>query len=230
MRHRAALPLLRVARTPQPSLVAAAASATASVSTDSDSIINKEQQYALCLLGCYCLSICCYAAFIGIAVEVATARRAAVRRAAAAALPAAVAVSAAAAADVTAVASGAKQMKASYRRSISQWLQHAVLPGLVVPLVVESVAFCKSSSGCSSSRHTQLNSSTGGPDDRDNAVMPEGSAGTGSSSNIGSPSSQNTRENPFACNPSLLLAAPLATSLAELLRYLRQEQMQLQTE
>lgn len=70
-----------------------------------------------------------------------------------------------------------------------------------------------------------LFSFTGGPgkivnlDKRDDVLSAEGSANDNS----------NSGGNPFAYMPSLLLAAPLATSLAESLRYLRQETMQLQT-
>lgn len=220
MRRNAALPLLRMARTPQRSLAAAAAAAAAPSSPDST--LSEEQQHALCLLGCYCLSICSYAAFIGVALEAAAARRAAMRRVAAAALPAAVAVSAAVASAAPPATAAAAQAKRSRRCSVAEWLQHALLPGLVIPLVVESLSFCKSGS---SSRNNRVQHPTGGLAD---ATVAEGSADSDSNSNGNSSSSNG--QNPFACNASLLLAAPLATSLAESLLCLRQEQMQLQTE
>lgn len=241
MRTRAALPLLRLARTPQRSLAAAAAAAqagpavgsaavafpvTSNNANNADDWLRMDQQHAVCLLGCYCLSLCCYAGFIGMAVEAAAARRSSVHSAAAAALPATAASSAVTASALDDFFEGAEGAETKSRRhcTVAEWLQHALLPGLVVPVIVESLALCKrSSSSCSSSTS-------------DSPFLGENLAGVGiplqnadgpcdSSSSI----EDRNKEDPFACSPELLLAAPLATSLSECLRCLRQEQMQLRT-
>lgn len=240
MRTRAALPLLRVARTPQRSLAAAAAAAQADpavgsaavafpvAANNADEWLRMDQQHAVCLLGCYCLSLCCYAGFIGMAVEAAATRRSSVHSAAAAALPATAVSSALTASALDDFFEGAEGAETKNRGhcTVAEWLQHALLPGLVVPVIVESLALCKRSSSSSCSRSTF-----------DSPILAENLAGVGiprenakgpcdSSSCI---EDRNNKEDPFACSPELLLAAPLATSLSECLRCLRQEQMQLRT-